>query len=150
MDNHTHIPDTQTDEELLTQFFAANTPQIADNGFTEDVLRRLPKEKAPEWITNLWIWLVGIVCIVCGIGYDIWKAWPRIINGMTSLIEQIPALLQEGETYLLYHLTAIAEKLFTIHMPHITHHTALMIAITIAALISLAIYDAKEKKRLTK
>ncbi|CCY02600.1 putative membrane protein [Prevotella sp. CAG:924] len=151
MDSNKYLsPDIKTDDELLAQFFAANMPEMEDNGFTKRVMHRLPKQETPSWLADLWPWLAGLGGVVIGLGYHLWKEWPHLISGMTRLIEDLPTLLQDGEAFLLHYLATIAKTLFTTHAHHITPQTVLMIVVTIVTLISLAVYDEKEKRRLTR
>lgn len=53
---------SQEDELLLQQFFAVNTMEVPDNGFSRRVMRRLPQ--GARRMNNLWTaicWLGGLV-----------------------------------------------------------------------------------------
>lgn len=61
MENNDYL--NENDDLLVRSFFAANTPEIADDGFTERVMRRLP---SPAMRLNR-IWTV-----ICGLAGIVW------------------------------------------------------------------------------
>ncbi len=52
-----------SDEALLENFFLAGRKEMADNGFTEKVMNRLPT--TVSWLNKLWT----IVCVIAGIAF---------------------------------------------------------------------------------
>ena len=66
------------DELLLKEFFAAHSETIADNGFTERVMRGLPESKPQlDWLPPIWnavmMTLALVLFIVLG-GVDVVKS----------------------------------------------------------------------------
>jgi hypothetical protein len=47
------MPDMETNEKLLKNFFSENKKEIADNGFTNRVMRNLPEVADRGWI--VWV-----------------------------------------------------------------------------------------------
>ncbi len=56
---------TENDERLIEQFLAPARREIADNGFTRRVMRRLPdrRERLSRWISGLGFALAAVLFI---------------------------------------------------------------------------------------
>lgn len=64
--------DMEDNERLLQQFFSeAASQQIADNGFTERVMRRLPSQKS--WIARFWTPCCIATFVVLFIAFRGWE-----------------------------------------------------------------------------
>lgn len=52
------------EERALEEFFASRRQTIADNGFSKQVMRKLPRKAI--WLDRLWtsVWLVAIVAML--------------------------------------------------------------------------------------
>ena len=59
-----------SDEALIASFFAEHRETIADNGFTERVMRGLPERK-PQfgWLPWVWNGVMIIICVVLFIAF---------------------------------------------------------------------------------
>ena len=70
------------DEQLLERFFSTAQQQtIADNGFTQRVMRQLPDRSL--WLSRLWTAL----CLTAGIVlFVVCKGWQPIMAGLLSMV----------------------------------------------------------------
>jgi hypothetical protein len=69
------------DDLLLQQFFAdAACQQVADDGFTERVMRRLPARV--DWFSRLWTLGCWVVFVVCFVAFDGWQLLSRHLDGL--------------------------------------------------------------------
>ena len=65
-------PVSDIDEQLVRQFFAEQTAEIPDNGFTQRVISRLPR-RSEQWLNRLWIalcTLAGVILFMAGCGWN--------------------------------------------------------------------------------
>lgn len=79
----------QDDELLLQQFFAENTAEIPDNGFSRQVMRRLP-ERNIRRTNNIWAaacWLGGLVLFL------LFDGVATVRNGIINLLGNIYGFL---------------------------------------------------------
>ena len=76
---------TEIDDKLLQQFFEpARNRQIADNGFTERVMRRLP-DKALS-LSHYWT----AFCLALGfILFVVYRGWEPLIVSLVSLARMV-------------------------------------------------------------
>ena len=81
---------TEDNEQLLKQFFSETALQtIADDGFTERVMQRLPMRA--NWFVRLWDGLCLLVAAILFIVYDGWQLLADHVVGMFySLIATSP------------------------------------------------------------
>ena len=76
-----------TDDQLLKQFFqSAKDVEIADNGFTERVIQRLPKERE-RVLSRLWTTLCIAVFMLL---FVVLSGWHTIFNGIYYLLDHFP------------------------------------------------------------
>lgn len=81
---------TEDNEQLLKQFFSETAQQtIADDGFTERVMQRLPMRA--NWFVRLWDGLCLLVAAILFIVYDGWQLLADHVVGLFySLIATSP------------------------------------------------------------
>ena len=81
---------TEDNEQLLKQFFSETAQQtIADDGFTERVMQRLPLRA--NWFVRLWDGLCLLVAAILIIVYDGWQLLADHVVGLFySLIATSP------------------------------------------------------------
>ena len=81
---------TEDNEQLLKQFFSETAQQtIADDGFTERVMQRLPLRA--NWFVRLWDGLCLLVAAILFIVYDGWQLLADQVVGLFySLIATSP------------------------------------------------------------
>ena len=81
---------TEDNEQLLKQFFSETAQQtIADDGFTERVMQRLPLRA--NWFVRLWDGLCLLVAAILFIVYDGWQLLADHVVGLFySLIATSP------------------------------------------------------------
>ena len=74
-------PVTDIDEQLIRKFFAEQTAEIPDNGFTLRVMNRLPG-RSEQWLNRLWIALCTIVGVVV---FFVGRGWSGILGTLRGL-----------------------------------------------------------------
>ena len=77
--------ETNKTDKLLKDFFSEHKQEIADNGFTQRVMRRLPEEAYRGWI----VWIFAALGMAITIYFGI----------TLGLIEQIMLLLKHVPIY---------------------------------------------------
>lgn len=77
---------TEDNDLLLRQFFAEAAPQqIEDNGFTEQVMRRLPVRV--NWFTRLWTVLCIVVALVL---FSVFHGWELLFVQLEVFLRTMP------------------------------------------------------------
>lgn len=121
------------DEELLRKFFADSARmQIADNGFSQRVMRQL-QEEVPEhqrMIYNVWTAVWAVACVVAFFVNDGWHWIKNFVCGAFYNAEMFVKGLHNMDVSSL--------------LPHIeiSSTTPLMIALTVVVLGGVAVWDA--------
>jgi len=77
----------QTTDKLLKDFFSQNKKEIADNGFTRRVMRKLPEQADRSWI----VWVFAAIGMAISIYLGIYS----------GLIEQIMLVFRQVPIYYL-------------------------------------------------
>lgn len=76
----------EQDEALLEQFFAAQRIDIADNGFSQRVMRRLPSRTSR--LNRLWT----LLCVVLGlVFFFVVRGWQALADAVTIVLRTLPA-----------------------------------------------------------
>lgn len=91
---------TENNDQLLRQFFGAAARQtIADDGFTERVMERLPSRV--NWFVRLW----DVLCIgVAAILFVVFDGWRLLMNHVAGLLYDI---IQTSPSQLMLTMTAV-------------------------------------------
>jgi len=77
---------TEDNDLLLRQFFAETAPQqIEDNGFTEQVMRRLPMRV--NWFTHLWTAFCILVALVL---FTLFHGWELLFVQLEVFLRTMP------------------------------------------------------------
>lgn len=80
-----------TDNELLEQFFEpARRMRVADNGFTERVMNRLPRHDV-RWLSRLWTVFCIVVAVVL---FVVLQGWESVAHGIYTLVSTPPSQQQ--------------------------------------------------------
>ena len=80
-----------TDHELLEQFFEpARRMQVADDGFTDRVMSRLPRHDV-RWLSRLWTVFCIVVAVVL---FVVLQGWESIVHGIYTLVTTPPTQQQ--------------------------------------------------------
>ncbi len=77
----------ETTDKLLKDFFSQNKKEIADNGFTRRVMRKLPEQADRSWI----VWVFAAIGMAISIYLGIYS----------GLIEQIMLVFRQVPIYYL-------------------------------------------------
>jgi hypothetical protein len=79
-----------TDNELLEQLFRpAREMQIADDGFSEQVMRRLPQRRDVKWLSHVWtIFCVSVAVVL----FTFMGGWQSIALGLFTWVSTLPNL----------------------------------------------------------
>ena len=77
----------ETNDKLLKDFFSQNKQEIADNGFTRRVMRKLPEQADRSWI----VWVFAAIGMAISIYLGIYS----------GLIEQIMLVFRQVPIYYL-------------------------------------------------
>lgn len=76
--------DLDDDSRLLGAFFAENTIEVADDGFTERVMQRLPERSSR--LNRIWTW----ICVVAGVMFlVVTKSWLTLCALAKSMLLSI-------------------------------------------------------------
>jgi fatty acid desaturase len=75
----------ETTDKLLKDFFSQNKKEIADNGFTQRVMRKLPEQADSSWI--VWVFAAIGMAITIYLGIS------------SGIIEQIMLLFKHVSIY---------------------------------------------------
>ena len=83
-----------TDDELLKQFFQEYTQQtIPDNGFTEQVIRRIALEAKPATASRRLNMVWTAFCVVMGI---VWACYSDVLSSLRQSVLSVVALGWQG------------------------------------------------------
>lgn len=127
------------DEELLKKFFADSLRmRIDDNGFADNVMRRLPEEIDARCyrMYNLWTAVMAAACVVVFIlvdGFDILKT--RIVGMTASMLSSMSDSI---------HNTLSHISLPTTMSASITPYTPLVVTLALIIIGSMILRDLKE------
>lgn len=127
------------DEELLKKFFADSVRmRIDDNGFADNVMRRLPEEIDARCyrMYNLWTAVMAAACVVVFFlvdGFDILKT--RIVSMTASMLSSMSDSI---------HNTISHISLPTTMSASITPYTPLVVTLALIIIGSMILRDLKE------
>lgn len=127
------------DEELLNKFFADSVRmRIDDNGFADNVMRRLPEEIDARCyrMYNLWTAVMAAACVVVFFlvdGFDILKT--RIVGMTASMLSSMSDSV---------HNTLSHISLPTTMSASITPYTPLVVTLALIIIGSMILRDLKE------
>lgn len=127
------------DEELLKKFFADSVRmRIDDNGFADNVMRRLPEEVDARCyrMYNLWTAVMAAACVVVFFlvdGFDILKT--RIVSMTASMLSSMSDSI---------HNTLSHISLPTTMSANITPYTPLVVTLALIIIGSMILRDLKE------
>lgn len=127
------------DEELLKKFFADSVRmRIDDNGFADNVIRRLPEEIDARCyrMYNLWTAVMAAACVVVFFlvdGFDILKT--RIVSMTASMLSSMSDSI---------HNTLSHISLPTTMSASITPYTPLVVTLALIIIGSMILRDLKE------
>lgn len=127
------------DEELLKKFFADSVRmRIDDNGFADNVMRRLPEEIDARCyrMYNLWTAVMAAACVVVFFlvdGFDILKT--RIVGMTASMLSSMSDSI---------HNTLSHISLPTTMSANITPYTPLVVTLALIIIGSMILRDLKE------
>ena len=127
------------DEELLKKFFADSVRmRIDDNGFADNVMRRLPEEIDARCyrMYNLWTAVMAAACVVVFFlvdGFDILKT--RIVSMTASMLSSMSDSI---------HNTLSHISLPTTMSASITPYTPLVVTLALIIIGSMILKDLKE------
>ena len=127
------------DEELLKKFFADSVRmRIDDNGFADNVMRRLPEEIDARCyrMYNLWTAVMAAACVVVFFlvdGFDILKT--RIVGMTASMLSSMSDSI---------HNTLSHISLPTTMSASITPYTPLVVTLALIIIGSMILRDLKE------
>lgn len=127
------------DEELLKKFFADSVRmRIDDNGFADNVMRRLPEEIDARCyrMYNLWTAVMAAACVVVFFlvdGFDILKT--RIVGMTASMLSSMSASI---------HNTLSHISLPTTMSASITPYTPLVVTLALIIIGGMILRDLKE------
>lgn len=127
------------DEELLKKFFADSVRmRIDDNGFADNVMRRLPEEIDARCyrMYNLWTAVMAVACVVVFFlvdGFGILKT--RIVGMTASMLSSMSDSV---------HNTLSHISLPTTMSASITPYTPLVVTLALIIIGSMILRDLKE------
>lgn len=127
------------DEELLKKFFADSVRmRIDDNGFADNVMRRLPEEIDARCyrMYNLWTAVMAAACVMVFFlvdGFDILKT--RIVGMTASMLSSMSDSI---------HNTLSHISLPTTMSASITPYTPLVVTLALIIIGSMILRDLKE------
>lgn len=136
--------DETVDEALLQRFFADSTRMdIADDGFTDRLMRRLPEEVDTRCYRLYRLWMVAVCVAVFFFvnGFELLKL--RVCGAVGGFLGDVAHAIQDKVGSLSLSLPA------SVSFPPSAEwttlfHTSLMIAIALVVLGSLVLYDLDE------
>lgn len=127
------------DEELLKKFFADSVRmRIDDNGFADNVMRRLPEEIDARCyrMYNLWTAVMAAACVVVFFlvdGFDILKT--RIVGMTASMLSSMSDSIHDTLSHISLPTTMSAS---------ITPYTPLVVTLALIIIGSMILRDLKE------
>ena len=81
----------EDNEQLIGQFFKEHRQEIADNGFTDRVMQRLPEQVSqPDWLP--WVWN-GVMITISVILFIVLGGVPLLLNSLGNYLD---AVLTQG------------------------------------------------------
>lgn len=80
------------DDKMIKDFFAAHSAEIDDNGFTDRVMRRIPKMR-PIWLSVLHGVLLTAMAIFAFYYFD---GWGLLCNRAVIIIEKLACIRHTG------------------------------------------------------
>lgn len=141
--------DETVDEALFQRFFADSTRMdIADDGFTDRLMRRLPEEVDVRCyrLYRLWTAAMAAVCVAVFFfvnGFELLKL--RVCGAVGGFLGDVAHAIQDRVGSLSLSLSLPASVSFPPSAEWTTlFHTSLMIAIALVVLGSLVLYDLDE------
>lgn len=137
--------DAPVDEELLQRFFADSARMdIADDGFTDRLMRRLPEEVDARCYRLYRLWTAAMVAVCVAVfffvnGFQLLKL--RVCGAVGGFLGDVAHAVQDR----VGSLSLSASVSFPPSAEWTTlFHTSLMIAIALVVLGSLVLYDLNE------
>lgn len=137
--------DAPVDEELLQRFFADSARMdIADDGFTDRLMRRLPEEVDTRCYRLYRLWTAAMVAVCVAVfffvnGFQLLKL--RVCGAVGGFLGDVVHAVQDR----VGSLSLPASVSFTPSAEWTTlFHTSFMIAIALVVLGSLVLYDLNE------
>lgn len=137
--------DAPVDEELLQRFFADSARMdIADDGFTDRLIRRLPEEVDARCYRLYRLWTAAMVAVCVAVfffvnGFQLLKL--RVCGAVGGFLGDVVHAVQDR----VGSLSLPASVSFPPSAEWTTlFHTSLMIAIALVVLGSLVLYDLNE------
>lgn len=141
--------DETVDEALLQRFFADSARMdIADEGFTDRLMRRMPEEVDTRCyrLYRLWTAAMAAVCVAVFFfvnGFELLKL--RVCGAVGGFLGDVAHAIQDRVGSLSLSLSLPASVSFSPSAEWTTlFHTSLMIAIALVVLGSLVLYDLDE------
>lgn len=135
--------DETVDEELLQRFFADSARMdIADDGFTDRVMRRLPEEVDTRCYRLYRLWTAAMVAVCVAVfffvnGFQLLKL--RVCGAVGGFLGDVVHAVQDRVGSLSASVSFPPSADWTT-----LFHTSLMIAIALVVLGSLVLYDLNE------
>lgn len=137
--------DAPVDEELLQRFFADSARMdIADDGFTDRLMRRLPEEVDARCYRFYRLWTAAMVAVCVAVfffvnGFQLLKL--RVCGAVGGFLGDVVHAVQDrvGSLSLPAFVSFPPSAEWTTLL-----HTSLMIAIALVVLGSLVLYDLNE------
>lgn len=136
--------DAPVDEALLQRFFADSARMdIADDGFTDRLMRRLPEEVDTRCYRLYRLWTAAMVAVCVAVffvnGFQLLKL--RVCGAVGGILGDVAHAVQDR----VGSLSLSASVSFPPSAEWTTlFHTSLMIAIALVVLGSLVLYDLNE------
>lgn len=137
--------DAPVDEELLQRFFADSARMdIADDGFTDRLMRRLPEEVDTRCYRLYRLWTAAMVAVCVAVfffvnGFQLLKL--RVCGAVGGFLGDVVHAVQDR----VGSISLSASVSFPPSADWTTlFHTSLMIAIALVVLGSLVLYDLNE------
>lgn len=137
--------DAPVDEELLQRFFADSARMdIADDGFTDRLMRRLPEEVDARCYRLYRLWTAAMIAVCVAVfffvnGFQLLKL--RVCGAVGGFLGDVVHAIQDR----VGSLSLSASVSFPPSADWTTlFHTSLMIAIALVVLGSLVLYDLNE------
>lgn len=139
--------DETVDEALLQRFFADSARMdIADDGFTDRLMRRLPEEVDVRCYRLYRLWTAAMVAVCVAVfffvnGFELFKL--RVCGAVGGFLGDVAHAIQDRVGSLSLSLPAFVSFPPSAEWTTL-FHTSLMIAIALVVLGSLVLYDLDE------
>jgi hypothetical protein len=85
---------TENDDKLIQSFFEDNMKEVADDGFSERVMRHLPRRAAS--LNRIWTIFCSVLGAVVFCLLDAWKGFPVVVGdvfGATNVLMLVIGVL---------------------------------------------------------